>query len=170
MAQESRTAQIRPRRLATSGPQMYELVVDPGRRCDNDGGRDASLKFGEAPAETLRATKALMPDYLQGLELVNRAAQAMQAMEDHSHQIQAKAFDLMQQARSNRLEAAQQISALQEELTASEAQLEELAKQLVNAEQRAKTAEEWVERLLEAINAGFAARRACHPENVRAAA
>jgi hypothetical protein len=165
MAPESKLVQ-----LATSGPQSYEPVVDSPRRRGDDGARDQRLKSDEPFAESLRATKVPALDYLEGLELVNRAAQAMQTREDHSQQIQAKAFELMQQARSNRLEAAEQIASLQEQLAASERKMGDLAKRLAHAEQRARTAEEWLERFVEAINAGFASRRACRPDNVHAAA
>lgn len=176
MPQESKMVQMRPQ-LPANGPQVCELVVDPARRCGDDGGRDAGFKVGTLRDEAFRSTKGAtpdylttMPDYLQGLELVNRAARAMQTMEDHSQQIQNKAFEFMQQARYNRLEAEQKIATLQEELAASESKIDELSKKLEQAEQRAKTAEEWLRRFLDAINTGFAARRACKPDSVRAAA
>ena len=90
------------------------------------------------------------------LELVSDAAQAMKIMEDHSHEIQNKAFELMQRARSDKNAASEQIATLQELLTASEAKAEGLARQLAEAELRAQTAHEWLSRFMGTINTAFA--------------
>jgi hypothetical protein len=62
----------------------------------------------------------------------------------------------MQCARSDKLAASEQIAALQERLTASEAKAEGLARQLAEAELRAQTVQEWLSRLMETINTAFA--------------
>ena len=94
----------------------------------------------------------------------------MQIMEDHSHEIQNKAFDLMQCARSDKLAASEQIAALQERLTASEAKAEGLARQLAEVELRAQTAQEWLSRFMETINTAFAFHGARQAGHNRAAA
>jgi hypothetical protein len=100
------------------------------------------------------------PDYLEALELINGAGQAMTAMEDHSQKIQAKAFELTQKAKADRLVTSQQIASLQQQLAASEARVAELDGLLAEAELRAQTAQEWLRRFLETINGAFARHRA----------
>ncbi|MBA2399743.1 MAG: hypothetical protein H0V72_13775 [Bradyrhizobium sp.] len=100
-----------------------------------------------------------MPDYLQALELVSGAAQTMQSMEENSSRIQTKAFELMQQARTDRQEAHERIANLVNQLTASEARAEELERQLAEAELRAQTAEQWLSRFMETVNEAFAVRK-----------
>ena len=80
-------------------------------------------------------------------------------MEDHSQKIQAKAFELTQQAKTDRLAASQQIASLQQQLATSEARIVELDSLLAEAELRADTALEWLKRFLEAINGSFSAYR-----------
>ena len=100
-----------------------------------------------------------MPDYLQALELVSGAAQTMQSMEEQSTRIQTKAFELMQQARTDRQESHERIANLANQLTASEARAEELERQLAEAELRAQTAEQWLSRFMETVNEAFAVRK-----------
>ncbi|MGH9810987.1 MAG: hypothetical protein ACRD9W_27710 [Terriglobia bacterium] len=100
------------------------------------------------------------PDYLEALELINGAGQTMTALEDHSQRIQAKAFELTQKAKADRLAAGQQIASLQQRLAASETRVAELDSLLAEAELRAQTAQEWLRRFLETINGAFARHRA----------
>jgi hypothetical protein len=166
VARERRTIELGPELLVENWPQLEDLVVDRTGRSD---ARDPSHLSGK-PADTFRAAPPPSPNYLEGIELVNRAAEAMKTMEDHSLQIQTKAFELMQQARTTRLESSQQIAELQQRLIAAEMKRDELADQLAQAEQRAKTAEEWLGKFVEAVHTGFAARRACQADKVRSAA
>lgn len=166
MALERRTIELRPDLLVANWPQLEDLVVD---WTGSDDAREPGPPSTN-PAETLRAATAPASNYLEGLELVNRAAEAMKTMEDHSLQIQTKAFELMQQARNSRLETAQRMAELQQRLIAAEAKRDELAEKLAEAEQRARTAEEWLSKFVEAVNTGFAARRACQADKIRPAA
>jgi exoribonuclease R len=100
-----------------------------------------------------------LPDYLQALELVSGAAQTMQSMEEQSARIQTKAFELMQQARTDRQEAHERLAELANQLTASEARAEELERQLAEAELRAQTAEQWLSRFMETVTEAFAVRK-----------
>jgi hypothetical protein len=109
--------------------------------------------------ETAKSSN-IWPDYLEALELINGAGQAMTAMEDHSQKIQAKAFELTQKARADRLAASQQIASLQQQLAASETRVAELDSLLAEAELRAQTAQEWLRRFLETINGAFSTHRA----------
>jgi chemotaxis regulatin CheY-phosphate phosphatase CheZ len=110
------------------------------------------------------------PRYQEALETVNDAAKAMQIMEDHSHEIQNKAFELMQRARSDKDAASEQIATLQERLTASEAKAESLARELAEVELRAQTAQEWLSRFMETINTAFAFHETRQAGHNRAAA
>jgi hypothetical protein len=155
---ESRIAQARLRSSADVH-QLHELVApSTARRVSglmeklNTPNR---AQAGERPSDTERA----LPDYLQALELVSGAAQTMQSMEEQSARIQNKAFELMQQARTDRLEAHERIAGLVEQLTASEARAEELVRQLAEAELRAQTAEQWLSRFMETVTEAFAVRK-----------
>jgi hypothetical protein len=83
----------------------------------------------------------------------------MQSMEENSSRIQTKAFELMQQARIDRQEAHERIAKLVDQLTASEARAGELERQLVEAELRAQTAEQWLSRFMETVTDAFAVRK-----------
>src|SRR5689334_19401560 len=116
MALERRTIELRPELLVENWPQLEGLVVD---RTRNGDAGELGHPSGNS-AETLRATPGPSMNYQEGLELVGRAAEAMKTMEDHSLQIQSKAFEIMQQARTTRMEASQQIAELQQRLLAAE--------------------------------------------------
>ena len=122
-------------------------------------------------------------DYLQALELIGTAARTMTTIEDESQRIRVNAFALTERVRSERIEADQQVGVLQEQLKASHllaAQLkqqlaeeraiiaeakashsaiEQLKQRLAQAEERADVAEEWLQRLQEAIISSFSDRR-----------
>ena len=154
---ESRIAQAR--RNSAGVHQLHELVAPSTAR--RVGGLMEKLnnpnreQAGERTSDPERA----MPDYLQALELVSGAAQTMQSMEENSSRIQAKAFEMMQQARSDRQEAQERLANLVNQLTASEARAEELERQLAEAEQRAETAEQWLGRFMETVTEAFAVRK-----------
>jgi chromosome segregation ATPase len=97
------------------------------------------------------------------LEMVKRAAQAMDAMEDHAQVVQAKAQELAEQARYDVRSARHHIAALEQRLSESEARAEELEARLAEAQERAHAAHEWLERFQETINAAFAARHQSVP-------
>ncbi len=122
---------------------------------------DCPTPMSRAPeADETAKSGDVWPNYLEALELINGAGQAMTAMEDHSQKIQAKAFELTQTARADRLAASQQIASLQQQLAASETRVTELDSRLAEAELRAQTAQEWLRRFLETINGAFARHRA----------
>jgi hypothetical protein len=93
------------------------------------------------------------------LEMVNRAAQAMDAMEEHAQVVEAKAQELAAQARYDVCAAKQQVASMQQRLSESETRAEELDIRLAEAEERARTAYDWLARLQEAINVAFATRQ-----------
>ena len=118
--------------------------------------------FRASEADETAKPGNVWPDYLEALELINGAGQTMTALEDHSQRIQAKAFELTQKARADRLAAGQQIASLQQQLAASETRVAELDSLLAEAELRAHTAQEWLRRFLETINGAFASAP-CRP-------
>jgi len=167
---DSRTAFARPTILKTN---------EPAFRCSRAAAEDrknwppeyaSPTDRVESAASTTRLLRApsaeetgkpeqSWPDYLEALEAIKGAAQTLTAMEDHSQKIQAKAFELTQQAKTDRLAASQQIASLQQQLATSEARIVELDSLLAEAELRADTALEWLKRFLEAINGSFSAYR-----------
>jgi hypothetical protein len=138
-----------------SGVDLVVHYADALR--DDDGSNIARERFEAQPLRT--ASTPSSGSYLETLELVNNAARAMATMEDHSQRIQAKAFELTQRARADRLEANQYISFLEEQLAASEARSLELARQLDEAESRARTSHEWLGRFQQTIGTVFAASK-----------
>ena len=116
----------------------------------------ANARLSNEPARSEKA----WPNYLEALELINGAGEAMTAMEDHSRKVQAKAFELMQKAKADQLSAGHEIAALQQKLAACETRAAELDSLLAEAELRAQTTQEWLQRFLEAINGAFSAHRA----------
>jgi DNA repair exonuclease SbcCD ATPase subunit len=122
---------------------------------------DASEFVEPISLHLLRAegARTAEPGYLQALELISGAAHTMASIEDQSQRIQAKALELTQRARSDRLEALQKIATLQEQLMESQTLVEQLDRRLAEAEERAATAEEWLQRFREAAISAFAARR-----------
>ena len=123
------------------------------------GCRPTPMFHARGADETAKSSD-VWPNYLDALELINGAGQAMTAMEDHSQKIQAKAFELTQKARADRHAASQQIASLQQQLATSETRVAELDSRLAEAELRAQTAQEWLRRFLETINGAFARHRA----------
>jgi hypothetical protein len=155
---ESRIAQARSRSSADVH-QLHELVAPSTARRVSGLIEKLNIPNREQARERSLDTERALPDYLQALELVSGAAQTMQSMEEQSARIQAKAFELMQQARSDRHEAHERIADLVNKLTASEARAEELERQLAAAELRAQTAEQWLGRFMETVNEAFAVRK-----------
>ncbi|CAN7648047.1 hypothetical protein LJR220_006078 [Bradyrhizobium sp. LjRoot220] len=153
---ESRIAQARLRNPA-SVHQLHELVAPSTAR--RVSGLMEKLNTREQAGQRTSDADPALPDYLQALELVSGAAQTMQSMEEQSARIQTKAFELMQQARTDRQEAHERIANLASQLTASEARAEELERQLAEAELRAQTAEQWLSRFMETVNEAFAVRK-----------
>lgn len=142
-------------KAGASGVDLVMHYADALR--DDDGSNLARERFdGQA---LLTASTPGSSSYLETLELVNNAARAMATMEDHSQRIQAKAFELTQRARADRLEANQYISFLEEQLAASETRSLELAHQLDEAETRARTSHEWLGRFQQTIGTVFAASK-----------
>jgi predicted RNase H-like nuclease (RuvC/YqgF family) len=150
---ESRIAQAR----SADVHQLHELVAPSTAR--RVSGLIEKLNIREQAGERASGAERALPDYLQALELVSGAAQTMQAMEEQSARIQTKAFELMQQARTDRQEAHERIANLVNQLTASEARAEELERQLAEAELRAQTAEQWLSRFIETVTEAFAVRK-----------
>lgn len=155
---ESRIAQARLRNPA-SVHQLHELVAPSTARRVSGLMEKLNTPNREQAGQRSSDTDPALPDYLQALELVSGAAQAMQSMEEQSTRIQTKAFELMQQARTDRQEAHERIANLANQLTASEARAEELERQLAEAELRAQTAEQWLSRFMETVNEAFAVRK-----------
>jgi hypothetical protein len=139
--------------------QLHELVVHSNAPRAGRVVEKLNIPRREQAGERASDTERALPDYLQALELVSGAAQAMQSMEENSSRIQAKAFELMQQARTDRQEAHERLANLVNQLTASEARAEELERQLAEAELRAQTAEQWLSRFMETVNEAFAVRK-----------
>jgi len=155
---ESRIAQTRLRSSA-GVHQLHEMVVHSAAPRASRIVEKLNLPYREHAAERAADIERALPDYLEALELVSGAAQTMQSMEEQSTRIQTKAFELMQQARTDRQEAHERIAGLVNQLTASEARAEELERQLAEAELRAQTAEQWLSRFMETVNEAFAVRK-----------
>ena len=155
---ESRIAEARARSSA-GVHQLHELVVHSDAPRTSRVVKKLNIPPREQTGERASDTERALPDYLQALELVSGAAQTMQSMEENSSRIQAKAFELMQQARTDRQESHERITDLANQLTASEARAEELERQLAEAELRAQTAEQWLSRFMETVNEAFAVRK-----------
>jgi len=155
---ESRIAQARSRNLA-SVHQLHDLVAPSTARRVSGLLEKLNLPDREQAGERGSNAERALPDYLQALELVSGAAQTMQTMEAESARIQAKAFELMQQARTDRQESHERIAELANQLTASEARAEELERQLAEVELRAQTAEQWLGRFMETVTEAFAVRK-----------
>ena len=154
-------SRIAPARLRNSAGvhQLHELVAPSTARRVSGLMEKLNLPNREQAGERTSDTERALPDYLQALELVSGAAQTMQSMEENSARIQAKAFEMMQQARSDRQEAHERLATLADQLTVSEARIEELEGQLAEAELRAQTAEQWLSRFMETVNEAFAVRK-----------
>lgn len=155
---ESRIAQARVRSSA-GVHQLHELVAPATARRASGLMEKLNIPNREQAGEPASDPECGLPDYLQALELVSGAAQTMQSMEENSSRIQAKAFELMQQARTDRQEAHERMAKLVDQLTASEARAGELERQLAEAESRAQTAEQWLSRFMETVNDAFAVRK-----------
>ena len=146
-------------RFSKAGPSGVDLFVHyAGALRDDEGSTIARERHDGQPSDTASAPGS--GGYQETLELVNNAARAMAAMEDHSQRIQAKAFELTQRARADRLEAKQTIAFLEAQLAASEARSLELAQQLDDAESRARTSHEWLSRFQQTIGTVFAGSKA----------
>jgi hypothetical protein len=182
---EGRTSQADHARLLNAATGLIPVQIVRTER--SIVGRDTS-----EPAEPMSSMQGLGPDEaaaksrdcLQALEMIGAAARTMTSIEDESQRIRVNALALTQRVRSERIEADQQISVLQEQLKASHLlaeqlkqqlaeerartaevkasrpSIEQLEQQLAHAEERADVAEEWLQRLQEAIVSSFSSRRA----------
>jgi hypothetical protein len=168
MPVDSKAGPHRPAIVRThdAAPRCSGVASIGGIRDPDDFPRAEAAHCASRPTPLLRspATETakpdnIWPDYLEALELINGAGQAMTALEDHSQRIQARAFELTQKAKADRLAATQQIAALQQQLAASETHVAELDSRLAEAELRAQTAQEWLRRFLESIHSAFARQR-----------
>lgn len=170
MLVETRTSHNRPTLAITRESEFRGstlMAADPTVRRSDVSPRAEALDSASGPIP-LRALSneetgkpgSIWPDYLEALELINGAAQVMSAMEEHSQQIQAKAFELTERARADRLTTSQQIASLEQQLAVSETRAAELSRLLADAELRAQTAQEWLQRFLEAINGSLSPLRA----------
>jgi hypothetical protein len=161
MPLESRTPGIRrvARPQASADGEPRDLAED----------LDNVMRFIQTPKPQPAAPlPASDPSHLNAaLEMIKRAAQAMDAMEDHAQVVQAKAQELAEQARYDVRSARQQIAALEQRLSEKDAQAEELEARLADAEERANAAQEWLERFQETVNAAFATRHQAVPGDGR---
>jgi hypothetical protein len=146
-----------------SGVDLVVRYADALR--DDDGPSIARERFDGQMLRT--ASTPGSGCYLETLELVKNAARAMASMEDHSQRVQAKALELTQRARADRLEANRYISFLEEQLAAYETRSLELAQQLDEAKTRARTSDEWLGRFQQTIGTVFAASKTQHCEHNR---
>jgi hypothetical protein len=149
-------------RFSKPGASGVDLVVHYADALRDDEGSNVARERFDGQAFRAASTPG-SGGYLDTLELVNNAARAMATMEDHSQRIQAKALELTQRARADRLEANQYISFLEEQLAACETRSLELAQRLDEAETRARTSQEWLGRFQQTIGAVFAASKAQPP-------
>jgi hypothetical protein len=127
---------------------------------------DNVMRLIQAPKPQPAAAPLLAsdPSHLNAaLEMIKRAALAMDAMEDHANVVQAKAQELAERAHYDVRSARQQMAALEQRLSERDAQAEELEARLAEAEERAQAANEWLERFQETINAAFASRHQAVP-------
>lgn len=170
MLVEAKTSYDRPTVARTHESEFRGSTLtaaDPTIRRSNISARAEALdsRCGPIPIRALSSegtgkSASIWPDYLEALELLNGAGQAMSAMEEHSQKIQATAFELTERARADRLTATQQIASLEQQLAVSETRAAELNRLLADAELRAQTAQEWLQRFLDTINGNFSALRA----------
>jgi predicted RNase H-like nuclease (RuvC/YqgF family) len=167
---EIRTVSPRSRPVTPHVRSLPEFAAYSPRSNRDMGLRRPDIQSAEPRMNAASAQETPWPRYQEALETVNDAAKAMQIMEDHSHEIQNKAFELMQRARSDKDAASEQIATLQERLTASEAKAESLARELAEVELRAQTAQEWLSRFMETINTAFAFHETRQAGHNRAAA
>ncbi len=151
--------------LESRTPGIRRIVARPQANVDGEprdlaDDLDNVMRFIQTPkSQPAAPLTASDPSHLNAaLEMIKRAAQAMDAMEDHAQVVQAKAQELAEQARYDVRSARQQIAALEQRLSEKDAQAEELEARLAEAEERANAAQEWLERFQETVNAAFASR------------
>jgi hypothetical protein len=162
MLVEARTSHNRPTVAITRESEFRGsilMVADPKNRRSDVSPRVETPPLRALSSEGSGKSGSIWPDYLEALELINGAGQAMSAMEEQSQKIQAKAFELAERARVDRLAAIEQIASLEQQLAVSETRAAELSRLLADAELRAQTAQEWLQRFLETINGTFSSLR-----------
>jgi chromosome segregation ATPase len=156
MLLESRVSRIRP----TLGRFARPVESEASELADELNDMMRSIQAPEPAPAKGRTPPADDSSRLDAaIEMVIRAAQAMDAMEEHAQSIQAKAHELAERARHGVGAAKRQVASAQQRLSESEARAEELERRLTEAEERARTACERLARLQETINAAFASRR-----------
>lgn len=146
-------------RFTKASASGVDLVVHYADALRGDEGSSIARERFDEHALRTASTPSSSSSYLETLELVNNAARAMATMEDHSQRVQAKALELTQRARADRLEANQYICFLEEQLAASETRSLQLAQQLDEAESRARTSHEWLGQFQQTIGTVFAASK-----------
>jgi DNA repair exonuclease SbcCD ATPase subunit len=162
MPLESRVSLIRPATGRYGRPTEGEELADELHNVMPliQTPEPVSLKSTASPASD--------PSHLNAaLEMVKRAAQAMDAMEDHARIVQAKAQELAERAHHDVCAAKQQAASLQQRLSESESRAEELDTRLAEAQERARAAHERLTRFQETINAAFTSceTSACAPND-----
>lgn len=99
-------------------------------------------------------------NYLEALEMISSAATLLSAMESHSQKVQAKAYEITQRARLDVLAANERVAVLRQQLSESEARIEDLAGKLAATEEQAQTAQQWLHRFQDTIMHAFPACKA----------
>ena len=122
-------------------------------------GQLASISSSEAAGLTpvADAPRERGRSYLDTLEMISSAAEAMLAMESHSQRIQAKACEIAERARYDVTAAQQESAALRDQLAENAARIESLERSLQEAEERAQTAQQWLTRFEQAASRAFSA-------------
>jgi len=130
------------------------------------GGAIANDRVATSRGSTLNRCAS---DLDSALEMVRRAAMAMDMVEDRSRLIQTRADALAEQASRDLVAANEKADAMQRRALGSEARADALEARLQEAEERLRIADEWLARFHDAITDAFSARRPAAPEPRREA-
>jgi hypothetical protein len=98
------------------------------------------------------------PDYFGAIEMIHSAAELMSVMEAHVQKVEAKAYEITQCARTEVLAANDQLAALRQQMTEDEAVIADLQRRVLEAEEQAQNAQQWLLHMQEAILQAFSAR------------
>ena len=123
------------------------------------------LLHAPEPAAAKDATPENDPSHLNAaLDMVKRAAQAMDAMEDHAQVVQAKAQELAERARYDVRAARQQIASMDSSGCWRARRTPKNSKPGSPKPKSGRARHEWLARFHETINVAFASRP--HPPEV----
>ena len=99
------------------------------------------------------------PNFLDALEMIASAAELLTSMESHAQKVQAQAYEITQRAQYDVRAAEDEAASLRQKLSEKDAEISRLNGKIAEAEERTRTAQQWLRRFQDAVTKAFPAQK-----------